>query len=263
MSTQTTVREHMTPHVVSVTEDTSLEEILKTLRRLDVSCVVVTAKDESAVGCVSLTDLARVSHFETGPRGARGPLAMMPPDMRAKDIMKAPLITIDEDADVKEAAAELLRHRIHRIFVTRAKKVVGVFASRDALRVVLFRHMVAPLSSAMSKPVETIVMGEPIDDAVARLDDANVRGLVVLDGTWPIGIFTQLEAIRGRALSAELRRHPVEEIMSYESINLDGTTPLYRAAGQAIATKVRRIIVVDGRKVAGIVTGYDLAQILL
>jgi CBS domain-containing protein len=50
--------------------------------------------------------------------------------------------------------------------------------------------------------------------------------------------------------------------MSYETINLDEDTPLYRAAGHAIATKVRRILAVDGRSLVGIVTGYDLAHVL-
>lgn len=253
------VYEHMTPHVVSVAEDTDLEEVLKTLRRLDVSCVLVTKADGSPAGVVSLTDLARVSQFEGGPRG---PLAMMPPNSKARDIMKTPIVSIAADAKISEAARKMLQSRVHRLFVERGGKVVGVFSTRDAMRVVLFRHVETPIREVMSKPVETLGLGEPIDDAIAKLEATNLRGLVVLDGTVPIGIFTQMEAIRGRALPAALRRHPVEEIMSYETLNLDGVTPLYRAAGHAIATKVRRILVVDGRTLLGIVTGYDLAHAL-
>ncbi len=253
------VYEHMTPHVVSVTEDTDLEEVLKTLRRLDVSCALVTKADLSPVGVVSLTDLARVSQFGGGPRG---PLAMMPPDRKAKDVMNWPLVSVAHDALVSDAAKTMLKHRVHRLFVERGGKIVGVFSTRDAMRVVLFRHVETPIREVMSKPVETIGLGETIEEAIAKLEATNLRGLVVLDGTVPIGIFTQMEAIRGRALPPELRRHPVEEIMSYETLNLDGSTPLYRAAGHAIATKVRRIIVVDGRTLMGIVTGYDLAHVL-
>lgn len=156
----------------------------------------------------------------------------------------------------------MVNHRVHRVFVTRAGKVIGVFSTRDALRVVLFRRIATPLRDVMTTPVETIGMGEPIEDAVTKLDARNVRGLVVLDGKVPIGVFTQLEAIRARALPGALRQHPVEEIMSYETINLDESTPLYRAAGHAISTKVRRIIACDGRPMVGIVTGYDLARVL-
>jgi len=255
-----TVHEYMTPHVVSVQESTSLEDLLKTLRKRDISCVLVESAAGAPVGVVSLTDLARVSQIEGAPHG---PLKIMPPDRCAKDIMKTPILSVDADAPLSEAARLMLQHHVHRVFVRRDEKIVGVFSTRDALRVVLFRHDETPLGKVMTTPVETIGLGEPIDDAIEKLEATNMRGLVVLDGTVPIGIFTQLEAIRGHALPAALRRHPVEEIMSYETINLDTTTPLYRAAGHAIATKVRRIVAVDNRELKGIVTGYDLARILV
>lgn len=254
------VHEYMTPHVVSVTDETPLEEVLKTLRRCDVSCVLVTTAAGAPAGVVSLTDLARVSKLEGG---AHGPLKIMPPDRRAKDIMKLPLVSVGAEAGVAEAAAAMLYHRVHRVFVTRGSSVVGVFSTRDALRAVLLHRLTLPLRAVMTSPVETIGLGDPIESAIEKLEDTNVRGLVVLDGHSPIGIFTQMEAIRARALPAQLRQKPVEEIMSYETINLDESTPLYRAAGHAVATKVRRILAVDGGELVGIVTGYDLARALV
>lgn len=81
------VHEHMTPRVVSVTEAAPLEEVLKTLRQRDISCVLVTDASGAPSGVVSLTDLARVSKLEGGHHG---PLKIMPPDRIAKEIMKAP-----------------------------------------------------------------------------------------------------------------------------------------------------------------------------
>ncbi len=253
------VGEHMTASVVSVLETTSLEGVLHTLRQKDISCVLVTTASGAPAGVVSLTDLARVSKLEGGHHGV---LKILPPDRCASDIMKAPLVTVDADADVSVAARTMLERRVHRVFVTRDARVVGVFSTRDALRVVLFRRVRTPIRDVMTTPVETIEIGDVIDDALAKLDDTNMRGLVVMDGKAPVGLFAQLEAIRGRALPPELRLRPVEEVMSYETMSLDQDTPLYRAAGHAIATKMRRIFVVDGRALVGIVTGYDLAQVL-
>jgi CBS domain-containing protein len=255
------VSEHMTASVVSVLESTSLDGVLRTLRTKDISCVLVTTAAGAPAGVVSLTDLARVSKLAGGHHA--GPLEILPPDRTAKEIMKAPLVTVDADADVAVAARKMLEHRVHRVFAVRDGRVVGVFSTRDALRVVLFNRVYTPLGDVMSRAVETIGVGEPIDDALAKLDDTNVRGLVVVDGKAPVGLFTQLEAIRARALPPELRVRPVEEIMSYETISLGADTPLYRAAGHAIATRMRRIFVVDGRSLVGIVTGYDLAHVLV
>lgn len=254
------VREYMTASVISVTEDTPLEEVAKTLVGLDVSCVLVTSADCSPVGVVSLTDLARVSRLEGGPGN---PLKLMPPNRVAKEIMKAPILSVSEDASLGEAATMMLHNQVHRLFVSRGDRIVGVFSTRDALRVAFFRRIETPLSRVMTAPVETVLLGDSIEDALAKLEETNRRGLVVLDGTFPVGIFTQLEAIRARSLSPELRRNPVEEMMSYEAVTLDASTPLYRAAAQTIATRVRRILVVEGRSLVGVVSGYDLARILV
>lgn len=253
------VREHMTPSIISVTEETPLEDVLKTLLGLDVSSALVATSGQPPSGVISLSDLARVSRFDGG---TYGPLRLMPPDLRARDAMTPKVIGVSEDATISEAVTVMLKNCVHRLFVFRRERVVGVFSTRDALRVVLARRLDRPLRSVMSAPVETVALGDSIDDATAKLDDKDVRGLVVVDGTFPVGIFTQLEAMRGRALSAELRRNPVEEVMSYEMVALDAETPIYRAAGHAIAMRSRRIAVVDGRALVGIVTGYDLAQVL-
>ena len=254
------VRDHMTASVVSVTEGTSLEEVVKTLVGLDVSCVLVTTAECSPVGVVSLTDLARVSQLDGR---SHGPLKLMPPDGCAKDIMKTPILSVGEDASVGEAASKMLYNHVHRLFVSRGDRIVGVFSTRDALRVAFFRHIETPLAEVMTSPVDTVLLGESIDAAIAKLEDTNRRGLVVLDGAFPVGIFTQMEAIRARSLSPALRQNPVEEVMSYESLTLEAWTPLYRAAAQAIATRVRRILVVKGRTLVGIVSGYDLARVLI
>ncbi|HSO31869.1 MAG TPA: CBS domain-containing protein [Labilithrix sp.] len=254
------VREFMTASVVSVTEDAPLEEVAKTLLEFDVSCVLVTTAACAPSGVVSLTDLARASRLEGGPRN---PLKIMPPNRRAKEIMKTPVLSVGDDATVSEAASKMIHNQVHRLFVTRTDRVIGVFSTRDALRVAFFRHIETPLRAVMSAPVETVLLGDSIDDAIAKLDESNRRGLVVLDGTFPVGVFTQMEAIRARSLTPGLRRNPVEEVMSYESATLDASTPLYRAAAQVIATRVRRILVVEGRQLVGIVSGYDLARTLV
>jgi CBS domain-containing protein len=257
----TLVREYMTPNVVSVDCQTSLDDVVKTLVMRNVSCVLVVEGGEPR-GIISMTDLVRVSKLV--PEAERRPLRLVPPNMKARDVMVKELVAVPEDAPVGEAAKKMLDGHIHRLFVRHAGgAVTGVFSARDAMRVVLDRHVETPLKDVMRSPVETVGIGESIDDALAKLDEKNLRGLVVLDGKVPVGIFAQLEAIRARTLPANVRTKPVEEMMSYEHCSLDAATPLYRAAGQAIATNVRRILVTDQRALVGVVTGYDVARVLI
>jgi len=114
----------------------------------------------------------------------------------------------------------------------------------------------------MTSPVETIEQGETIRTAIERLADADVRGLVVVDGSWPIGVFTHTEAMQARALPSMFLDTPVERVMSYETICLDVSTPVYRVAGHALQMRVRRILGVHARELRGIVSGFDLARVL-
>jgi CBS domain-containing protein len=156
----------------------------------------------------------------------------------------------------------MMKHHIHRVVVTRGGKPVGVLSTRDAMRAVLRERIDAPLERIMTVPVETIEEGDTIRTAIERLDDANVHGLVVVDGSWPVGVFTHTEAIHARALPPVFLDTPVERVMSYETICLDVSTPLYRVAGQFIQMRVRRILAVHDRELRGIVSGFDLVRVM-
>lgn len=255
----TPVREYMSKTLIAVRPSAPLTEVLETLRSRDVSSVAVTEEDGTLRGIVSMTDLLRVAEIEHASTHVAP--TIVPPAKTAADIMRAPVVTVEEAESVQEAAARMVENRIHRVIVTRFGKAVAVFSTRDMMRVVLFHHIETPLSEVMTTPVETIDVGEPIDTAIARLGEKNLRGLVVVDGAWPVGVFTQTEALTSRVLPAPVRQMPVEEVMSYETVALDVRTPLYRVAGQAVASRARRVLAVEMGKLCGIVTGSDLAKI--
>jgi CBS domain-containing protein len=259
--TQSLVRDSMTPDVVSVDADASLDHVLRLLGQNAISCVLVTSGDEPQ-GVISMTDLVRVSKHHADADGKR-PFKLMPPALKAKDVMKRDLISVNGDNTIGTAAKALLDHKIQRVFVKEGGKVVGVFSTKDAMRAVLARKIETPLREVMTSPVATVGIGETIDEALTKLDEENVRGLAVTDGRVPVGLFTQLEAIKARALPKPLRERPVEELMSYETAFLDASTPLYRAAGHGIGTELRRILVTQERALVGIVTGYDVARALI
>ena len=48
--------------------------------------------------------------------------------------------------------------------------------------------------------------------------------------------------------------------MSYAMLCLRASTPLYRAAAHAHATRARRVLVSENRRVTGVLTGIDFAR---
>jgi len=246
------VRDYMSKGLVVARMETPLDEVRRTLEERDISAVPVLDHAGKLRGIVSMSDLLH------GPRGEGAPDAMPV----ASDVMESEVITIDDAAPLSDAATRMLTKQIHRLVVLREGTPVGILSTRDTARAVLAAKIEKPLREQMSAPVLTVDLGESIHSAIGRLAAAGVRGLVVLDGRSPVGVFTQLEAVKARALTPELQRMPVEEVMSYETICLDVSTPLYRVAGHMVQMRVRRVLAVEHRELRGILSGFDLLSTL-
>ncbi len=252
------VREYAKKPLVPVRPEDSLEAVQTLLDERNISAAPVIDAAGALRGIISLTDLLRVARLEM--QTPRTMARMWPPPHRVADIMRKDVVTIDEGAPLREAAAKMVERRIHRVVVTREGRPSALLTTRDAMRAILEERVEAPLSALMTTDLVTVDIGDSIDVAVGKLTDANVHGLVVVDDTWPVGVFTQREAIKARALPSSIRQTPVEQVMSYETICHDLKTPLFRVVGQAIDMNVRRILVVDKRRLVGIATGFDLVR---
>lgn len=237
-----------------VAADEPPHEVARALEARGVSAAVVAGPDGRAAGVVSTTDLLRALPALAGP-GAE-------PARTVGELMSSPAIAVGPGATLREAAALMVRHRVHRVLVAEGGRAVGVLGAHDLMRAVFRSRSAVPLGDVMSAPVETVDVGEPVAGALRRLERAGVRGLVVVDGDRPVGAFTHAEALRTRRLAPSLLAAPVEQVMSYETICLNVETPLYRVAGHVIQMNVRRVLAVESRELRGIASGFDLARVV-
>ena len=121
------------------------------------------------------------------------------------------------------------------------------------------KRVATPIHEVMSAPAFVIPLGAKLSLATDRLERAHVSGLCVVDeDEWPVGTFTQREALASRDLDGDT---PLEEVMSYAMLCLDVRTPLYRAAAYAHATRARRVLAVEDNRVEGVLTGLDFARV--
>lgn len=256
------VRDFATRGVVCVEPDTALSEVQRTLEHNEISAVAVVGEGRLC-GIVSTKDLLRAARADWAPCAA---LSLGPePPRFAADVMRSPVITIGETAPLKSAAAAMLKHRIHRLVVVEEcdGRPLGVVSAGDAMRAIALARVKAPLGDIMTREVKTIDEDEPVESAVELLDDANVRGLVVVQGKFPVGVFTHTEAIRARVLPPLQRKIPVERVMSYELICLETSRPLGWVAEYARQMRVRRILAVEKHDLRGIATGFDLLRVMV
>lgn len=253
------VHEYASPTLVAVRPTATLDAVARLLDEHGISGVAVTDPDGTLRGIVSTKDVLRAVELELHPRSPRP--VVRPTQRTVAEVMVTAPVTVDADQPIRRAAQLMVEHHIHRVIVLRRGQAVGVVSTRDVMRAVLRHRVKTPLRDVMRSPVETIDIGKPVELAVAHLADANVRGLVVVDGGRPVGVFTQTEAIQVRALPRDLLSTPVEELMSYEVLCLDAGTPLVHVAGQAVAMNVRRVLAVEDHRLCGIATGFDLARV--
>jgi CBS domain-containing protein len=254
------VRNFMSQMLIAVRLDTPIGDVQRTFEEREISAVAVFDENGSLRGILSSKDLLRAARLEMS--SPEEDARLVPSRRTASDLMRSAVLTVDEETAVGRAGAEMLRHRVHRLVVVHHGRPSGVISTRDAMRAIVMAEIKTPLAEVMTTELVTIDMSMPLDAATERLDDANVRGLVVVDGTWPVGVFTHTEAIRARALPASLRKIPVDRVMSYETICLDTSTPIDRVASYARQMRVRRILAVAGNRLKGIATGFDLLRIM-
>lgn len=245
----------MTTPVVTISDTAALAEANELMLSRGLSSIVATTGGRAA-GVVTRTDLLRIGRVEARTKGR--PALLTFPDAPVSSVMQREIVALPATAPVSDAARVMVDRRIHRVFVMNGDEAAGVFSTKEVYLAVRDARAREPIADYMSAPVVTLPLTSPLSVAVDRLHEARISGLCVVDEHgWPVGTFTQQEALAARDLPPET---PLEEVMSYAMLCLELGTPLYRAAAYAHATGARRVLAVENRRVRGVLTGLDFAR---
>jgi CBS domain-containing protein len=250
------VRHHMQSPVVSVRVGDDLARVRDELDKRRFSSLPVVDEEGRPVGVLSRTDLLRLGRMEAGRRPKSALLTL--PQRPVERAMTRPIVVVGRDATVRDCARLMREHHHHRVFVIYEERLAGVFTTRDLMTVVSQARVEGTVADLMTAPVFTVRVEEPIALATDRLARAHVSGLVVVDDGWPVGIFTQAEALEAARMP---RDTPVEDVFSPALLCLSQRAPLHRAAAQAAATSARRVIATHEREMVGILTGLDFTRV--
>jgi CBS domain-containing protein len=121
----------MTPNLVTVRPDASIEEAIDVLLREQISGLPVTDEDDRLVGVITEFALLAIAY-----------------DRRVKNHtvsqhMTRDLITVDVDDPVSRVADLCIVHRVRRVPVTKEGRMVGIIARRDVLRALVENPLAA------------------------------------------------------------------------------------------------------------------------
>jgi len=119
------VRDVMSSPVITVDEDATAVCVAELMEKHELGCIVVVNKEGKPIGIITERDLV-----------TRVLAKNLKPDVvKAKDVMTTPLITIEPDETINEAARKMSRLNIRRLGVVYKGELVGLISSKDILAV--------------------------------------------------------------------------------------------------------------------------------
>ena len=124
LRTRMLVKDVMSSPVVTLDEDETSNKVANLMEENELGCVILT-KNGKPVGIITERDLViRVLAKNIAPD-----------TVKAKEIMTAPLLTIQPEATISEAARRMSRLNIRRLGVVYKGNLVGLLSSKDILGV--------------------------------------------------------------------------------------------------------------------------------
>lgn len=243
---------YMSAAAHTVGPDARLPEVERVLVQGAFSGVPVVDDDLRPLGVITRTDLLRAGAVSavTGTTRTR----LIVPDRRAGDVIHGEALCVSDDARLEDAARIMREHHVHRVLVVADARLVGILTTWDLVRAIAEAHVALPIGRMMSSPVLTVPPSMSTASALAKLGQAHVRALAVVESGWPVGVFTQREALLAERWPSHTQ---VDRWLDPAVLTLPPNFPAYRAAAQAVATGARTITVMDLEGVCGIVTATN------
>jgi len=125
LRTKMVVKDIMSSPVVTMDEDETSNKAAVLMDQNDLGCIIVTNKAKKSIGIITERDLViRVLAKN-----------LKPDTVKTKEIMTTPLVTIEPDATITEAARRMNRLDIRRLGVIYKGNLVGIISSKDVLGV--------------------------------------------------------------------------------------------------------------------------------
>jgi len=134
-----TVKDFMTTNVITIGVLGTVLEAAKLMHQQDVGDLVVM-DGVVAKGIVTERDLVR-----------RVMAQKKPLDTKVSSIMSDPLVTIEEESSLRDAARKMVKYKIRRLPVTKENVLVGIIATSDFARHLSKKSFSEVMLAAMSR----------------------------------------------------------------------------------------------------------------
>jgi CBS domain-containing protein len=115
----------------------------------------------------------------------------------------------------------------------------------------------------MQKNVVTIEHDKSALDAAKLISEKDISFLVIVKDEKPIGVVTERDFVRKiDSEDKQSSKIPLSEIMSFKFRSVEPSTDIEDAVQKMVNNNIRRLVVLENEKLAGVITQTDLASFL-
>ena len=134
-----TIKDFMTTNVITIDVQMTVLDAAKLMHQQDVGDLVVT-EGKVPKGIVTERDLVRRIMAQKKPL-----------ETKVSEIMSGPLITIDEESSIRDAARKMVKYKIRRLPVTKKNVLVGIIVASDFAKHLSKKTFSEEILAAMSR----------------------------------------------------------------------------------------------------------------
>ncbi len=242
------VKDVMSEDVITVPPDETAVSAATAMSANNVSSILVV-DDGDVVGIATEKDfLARIS----GKNLDWSTIAVA-------EIMSHPVESVAPDLSIFDASAVMEARHIKRLPVLAGKRLVGIVTQTDLTRALTSYFVWKDVSEIMSRDVATIQAQAPVDKAAEIMHAHGISCIVALEGNRVRGVLTERDLLKRvivpRKDAGSIR---VGEVMSCPVATIHPDYSIFGAFKTMDKMHVRRLVVMDGQWLSGIVTQTDI-----
>ena len=244
------VSDIMSRYVSSISVDSSAAAAIEIMSRNNVSCLIVL-NDAAAVGILTETDLL-------------GKVAAENKDFdktKISQLMSSPLITVGSDTSAAQALSTIQAKSIKRLPILDKNRLVGIVTLTDLLKPTAAADIQKKVSQIMTSDIATVDKQISLTDVARLISEKNVRCVIAVEEDKPVGILTKPQLLKKilqcRQNSDQLK---LEDIMSKPVKGLAPDCSIFEAEKLMKKTHRRIIPVIDGKKIAGVISQIDILK---
>jgi len=133
------VKDLMTKNVITVDLSKTIFDAAILMSEKEIACLIII-DDKTPIGIVTERDFVRKVVAKKTPL-----------DAKISEIMSKPLITVDPDSSLRDAARLMINNKIRRLPVVKENKLVGLLVASDFARQLSKKTITEEILEAMAR----------------------------------------------------------------------------------------------------------------